>query len=370
MPRVRLTDLTLQRLKPCDPTTTFWDTSLPAFGVMVGKKAKTFIVMRGADRKRTKIGRYPALSLSDARLQAKRSLLNPSAAHESLTFTQAVATYLNAHVRPNYRPRTIYLTERHFTKHCKPLHELQLRSIKPIQISGLLSTLSKAEANNLFGVLRTFFRWCENRDLVAASPLAKLSRPSKQQSRERVLADEELKKIWCAADQIGGHHGAIVKLLMLTGQRRGEIAALRREWISGDEIKLPREICKNGREHTIPIPRLASALVSGRIAAGSLFPARGATDQPYNGWGKAKMIFDEKCGVTDWTLHDLRRTFSTIHARIGTPPHITERLLNHQVGTLTPIAKIYNRYSYMDEMRGAMFNYEQELMRIFSKEKT
>ena len=101
-----------------------------------------------------------------------------------------------------------------------------------------------------------------------------------------------------------------------------------------------------------------------------LFAARSTSERSFNGWSKAKLAFDRECGIDHWTLHDLRRTFSTIQARIGTAPHITERIPNHRVGTLTPIAKIYNRYSYLDEMRDAMFKYEKEITRICSLEKT
>src|SRR3989304_2531535 len=107
---------------------------------------------------------------------------------------------------------------------------------------------------------------------------------------------------------------------------------------------------------------MAARALSGTMENGEgLFAARGTIEKSFCGWSKSKTAFDRACGIEHWTLHDLRRTFSTIQARIGTPPHITERILNHQVGTLTAIAKIYNRYSYLDEMREAMFKYEQEL---------
>jgi integrase len=89
----------------------------------------------------------------------------------------------------------------------------------------------------------------------------------------------------------------------------------------------------------------------------------------YNSWSQPKARLDERSGVTDWTLHDLRRTFATIHASIGTPPHITDRLLNHLSGsrTLSPIAKIYNRYSYLKEMRTALEKYEHHLFKSVLK---
>jgi integrase len=92
-----------------------------------------------------------------------------------------------------------------------------------------------------------------------------------------------------------------------------------------------------------------------------LFPARGTTDKPFNGWGKSKAALDEKSGVTDWTLHDLRRTFATKLAELDVAPHVIERILNHVTGTLSPIALVYNRASYLPKMRAAMALYEQHL---------
>ena len=85
-----------------------------------------------------------------------------------------------------------------------------------------------------------------------------------------------------------------------------------------------------------------------------------------NGWGKNKARLDRLSGITDWTIHDLRRTFATIHAKIGTPPHIIEALLNHASGQISGVAAIYNRYQYADEKRSAMQRYDEYLASIFA----
>jgi integrase len=89
--------------------------------------------------------------------------------------------------------------------------------------------------------------------------------------------------------------------------------------------------------------------------------------KPFNGWSKSKAALDELSGVTDWTLHDLRRTFATIHARIGTPVHVTEKLLNHISGTHAGVVGIYQRHSYMPEMRKAVEAYDAYLSALFVK---
>jgi len=94
-----------------------------------------------------------------------------------------------------------------------------------------------------------------------------------------------------------------------------------------------------------------------------LFPARGR-DTPFNGWSKAKAALDKLAGVADWTLHDLRRTFATNMAQLGTPPHVVEKLLNHRTGTISGVAAIYNRYQFMDEMRQAIEKYDHHLAKL------
>jgi integrase len=119
----------------------------------------------------------------------------------------------------------------------------------------------------------------------------------------------------------------------------------------------PPSLTKNGREHGFPLGGLSTSILStARRAshAGILFPARGHTHKPFTGWGKAKAYLDELSGVSGWTLHDIRRTVATRMAEMGVAPHVIERLLNHVTGTLSPIALVYNKARYLDEMREAI----------------
>ena len=138
--------------------------------------------------------------------------------------------------------------------------------------------------------------------------------------------------------------GIIVKVLILTGQRRGEIAALRPEFFKDGICTLPGTLTKNRREHSFPVGALCGTVLAsgqGRQPAALLFPARGEPERAFNGWSKSKRKLDQLSGVHDWTLHDLRRTFATNLAALAVPPHITERLLNHATGTISGVAAIY-----------------------------
>lgn len=183
-----------------------------------------------------------------------------------------------------------------------------------------------------------------------------------QKSRDRVLDDDELAKVWRTAQAIGYPYGTIVQLLILTGQRSGEIAALQWDWIGGDVITIPASATKNARATTIPLGPMTQASIDTIPRLGPLlFPARGYTDKPFRGFGVSKIVLD-KCGVTNFTHHDLRRTFATNLAALGTPIHVTEKLLNHVSG----VVAIYNRHSYMEEMRAAVRQWECRLSEILA----
>jgi integrase len=176
--------------------------------------------------------------------------------------------------------------------------------------------------------------------------------PPPSRSRARVLNDIEIKAIWRALDD--DIYGRIVKLLLLTGQRRGEIAGLTGSMIGADTITLPSEYAKNGRLHVIPLGTMAASILGRQRLPKTLYvPARGKST-PFNGFSKTKRELDERCGISDWTLHDLRRTFASGLAALGVPLHVIERLLNHVSGSFGGIVGVYQRYNFMPEMRHAI----------------
>jgi len=379
--KAHFTDIAIKALKaPARGQVTYWDASLPAFGIRVSQGGtKAWTVVHGEKRKRISIGRYPAISLQQARSEAKRVLAQIALGGGrgvGLRFEEALLLFLTTHCAVKNRPGTAKETERLLRRHF--LAALKHRALEDISTQDFTAVIDRvlgtpSEAQHAFTAGKTFFRWAARRRYIKHSPADGLLAPSKSIARDRVLSDQELGRVYSVARRRGHPFGTIVELLLLTGQRRSEIGSLQQAFIDHDAkiITLPARLTKNGREHTFPFGELAVRALSEAIPNGELlFAARGTTDRSFNGWSKAKMVFDRECGIDHWTLHDLRRTFSTIQARIGTAPHITERILNHQIGTLTPIAKIYNRYSYLEEMREAMFKYEQELVRICSLERT
>ncbi|MBI4273365.1 MAG: site-specific integrase [Rhizobiales bacterium] len=365
-----LTEITLRNLKPpARGQTTCMDDSLTGFGVRVSQGGtKTFTLLYGPSRQRITIGRYPTISLSSARQRARELLAEFTLGRttpRTIRFNEAVELFLADHSKRN-RPRTIKDYTRVLTTRF-PFGDRRLADITAQDISRRIDKLeaTPTERNYAIVIIKMLFRWAARKHFVKHSPCEGLM-TSKRTSRSRVLSHTELKSIWQACE---GAFGDVVKLLILTGQRRGEIAALEDHFVDLDKIAitLPETLCKNGREHRFPIGEnavsiLRSVLVSRRPDKTTfLFPARGNPHAPFSGWSKSKIELDKRCGVENWVLHDLRRTFATNLAALEVPPHVVERLLNHSSGTISGVAAIYNRHGYMDEMREAIKKWEKKL---------
>jgi integrase len=315
---------------------------------------------------RRAIGRYPILTLSEARAEAKRMLAEKTLGKVrplSITVKQALKLFIEDK-KLRRRARTVhsyeYLLNRYFT-----LHGL----LEDVTFSEMLRRMERIKSasnyNHALAAGRGFFNWCLKRRYITESPLTGFS-PRSISNRSRVLADDELRAVWKASDECG-QFGAIVKLLILTGQRRGEVSAFRANFVSKDLCTIPASLAKNGREHTFPIGIMAASILNSVIPSALpngfmlLFPARGKANSPFNGWSKSKELLDKLSGVTDWTLHDLRRTFATNLAEMGIAPHVIEKLLNHVTGTISGVAAIYNRHRYEKECREAVNLWEARL---------
>ena len=360
---MRLTDLSIRKLKaPEQGQRTHFDDALRGFGIRVSQGgSKSFVVMFGKRRQLKTIGRYPGTKLADARREAKRvqsdlTLVNTGPSRQRVSFADARGKFL-LDCESRNKPRTVQdyrrLLTRHF-KYRKNVDELTRQDIMSV-IRNLSATPS--ESQHAYVAIRTMMNWCVRHGFIDVSPAPSISH--KSEPRNRILSDDELAAVYQRAAEFGYPYGTIVQLLILTGQRRGEIAGLRWSWIEDDTIVFPQGFTKNKREHHIPIGKQAMEVLRSLPEGPDLiFPSRISDEKHFNGWGKAKKSFDEEIDVTDYTLHDLRRTYSSNMARLGVPIHVTEKLLNHVSGTVSGIAAVYNRHTYMDEMREAVTKFD------------
>ncbi len=377
MPKSKLTDVSIRSLpSPENGQVTFWDINQPGFGVRVSQGGtRTFIVVYGSTRRRFTIGRFPKISLKQARDQAKKLqaglTLGIVEKNTSPIFSDAKELFLSA-CRQKNRPRTVYDYDRHLKRHFA-FGRTRLSEISRADIQRHLNKLNKlpSELHHAYVTAKIFFNWALREEMIKENPMATMRAPSKLAPRGRFLNAEELKEVYTTSNSYTWPFGAIIKLLVLTGQRRGEIGALRWDWIDEEAqtITLPASFTKNHQTHIFPYGDQVSELFTTLPRMGEfVFPARIKTAQHFNGWGSCKKQFDAKLlQVQPYTLHDLRRTFSSNMAMLGTPIHVTEKLLNHISGTVSGVAAIYNRHSYMDEMRSAIANYEAYLSNLINE---
>lgn len=210
-------------------------------------------------------------------------------------------------------------------------------------------------ANRAFAAIRKFLAWCVGRGILENSPCEGMRAPSKERSRERVLSDEELKSILVAARTMGHPFGSIVQVLGLTGQRRNEVGLM--TWaqldLSNGQWVIPAERAKNGKSHVVHLSEEAKALISSSPRLGDLVFSNDGK-RPFQGYSKCKSRLDQVSGINNWTLHDLRRTVVSGMARLGIPPHVADKILNHQSGSIGGVAAIYQRHEFLDERRDAL----------------
>jgi integrase len=364
MPRVSLTDLLVQRIKPPERgQIDYWDASLPSFGVRVSKGgSKTFVVLVHGNRK--SIGRYPVVSLKKARDEARRVLYEPATYAQTAvlpaTYQEAVDRYLTVKA-VELRPSTLRDYKRLLSRFDFPL---TIDEIRPYQVADALDRFTRQTDKSLaFTVLKVFFGWCVAREYCRSNPMQNLKKPKLPAARERVLFDDELVAIWNACDELG-KYGVLVRILLVTGQRAGQIARLRASWIKDGEIHFPASVMKNKREHVCPIGNLAKYTLLNVIPVDDYyFSPVTAVGRPFSAWSKSKAKLDSLVQLDPWRLHDLRRTWSTNAPRLDIPPHITARILSH-VAPEGGIAKVYNRYKYRQEMADAMTKMEDHILSL------
>ena len=383
-----LTDLTLRNLS-CDghARREVWDGKLPGFGVRVSSVGtKTFILVyrhRGRPR-RLSLGRWPIVSLADARKKARTALQaldggdDPAVGHRpdanpNFRFDAVAKIFVERHCLQHNRSSTAKETQRLLAKHFvgawgqRDIRDIRQADINVI-LDGLVGDGIPSEANHALAVIKTLFAWCIDREMLDASPCARIRKPAKHGKRSRVLSETELAKLYRALGDEGFPFGHLGQLLILTAQRRGEVTQMQWQQINEREKiwTVPEHVAKNGREHVLPLSDLAMEVVHSipRLSDTFVFPARGNDASTVSGFSKAKLRLESSVGTDDWTLHDLRRTTATLLAKQGTPPHVIERILNHVSGTFGGVAGVYNRHRYFDEMRDALqqwANYVRDL---------
>ena len=248
---------------------------------------------------------------------------------------------------------------RHLSQYAAPLHSMPVDSITLRDVADLLTKLDKSSGstttNRVRSTLSAVFSWAMREGLALSNPVVNTNKRD-EHPRDRVLSNDEIGRIWNAAGDDA--FGTIIKLLILTGQRRSEISELRWSEIGADAIQLPSERAKNRRAHVVPLAPTARALLEKSPRNGE-----GVFKSP--AWSTCKDELDKRSGVSGWVIHDIRRSVATGMADIGIAPHIIEAVLNHVSGHKGGVAGIYNRSSsYAAEKAAALARWDEHVASI------
>jgi integrase len=230
-------------------------------------------------------------------------------------------------------------------------------SIRRSDVARLLDIIEDKngprQADVVLGILRSIAAWYATRNDDYLSPFMRGMRRSKAEPRERTLKDPELAAVWKAAEA-GGSFGALIRILLLTGQRRGAVLGMRWDDLSADGVwEIQSEEREKGNAGALKLPAQALAIINTqpRISGNPYVFAAARGDGPLNSFSKAKRAFDKRCGVAGWTLHDCRRTARSLMSRVGVSSEHAERVLGHAIGG---VKGVYDRHAYFDEKADAL----------------
>jgi integrase len=385
-----------------------FDTGSPGLSLRItpkGGRSWSLLYRFAGELRRDSIGKYPTVSLSDARQKARemlelvasgsdpRKLLADQEAAEAAMRANTIAAAVARFVK-DYASRKRWVEiERVMVRVIEPRwRDRPISEITRSDVRTLLDEIAKhapIQANRTLTVLSIFFKWAIDEDLIEADPTARVRKPTIEAPRERVLGDDELRAFWTGCETLGNAFGTIFKLLALTAQRKSEIGNLRWDEINwrDKQIELPASRYKTNTAHIIPLAPAAFTILEELDVARKerektsghsevfCFSTTGKT--PVSGYSKAKAHLDahmlrelakaapnpEKFQLKPWIIHDLRRTARTNFSRIGVSADIAERVLGHAVPGLRGV---YDRHSFVPEMRDCLERWERRLLSIIN----
>jgi len=339
------------------------------FGVRVtAAGSRAFVVnyqLRGREYRYT-IGGYPDWSALKAVREARelRQRIDkgenpldaraPAAPVEApKTVAEVTEDFIKRHVSTL---RTAQSVERALRRHVLPaIGSVPIYDLRRRHIAAMLDTIEEqagpVQASRVVAYITKCFNWWATRDDEFTTPMIRgMARSiAAERARDRVLTDDEIRKLWAALDD-AGTFGALVKVLLLTGQRRGEVAGMRRSEIDADGVwTIPAARYKTKRSQAVPLSAAALAVIEAQPKGDLVFAS--AIGSVFSAYDTPKRRLDIVSGVTGWVLHDARRTAKTLMQRAGVQPHISERVLGHALGA---IEGTYDRHSYLDEKRTAL----------------
>jgi integrase len=383
MARGRLTDLSVKAIRP---RAEYFEVVDGTSGLRLaihpsGTKSWVVRYRRPVTKTTAKLtlGKYPPMSLAQARVraaearaavaagtdpgEAKRRAKADAEQAEASRRADTVELHVKLHLertrrevgQSHWRQATLALGRAVLAWRGRPVAEIARRDVRAL-CEQVAATSGPVAGNRMFGHVRHFFAALVEHDVIAVSPTIGLRRPTKdERARERVLSADEIRSLWLAADAVGGPACSVIKLLLLTGQRRSEVAGMTWGEINGGVWSLPGSRTKNGEPHSIPLPKQALAEIEQQPRIGDYVFSNDGT-KPVGDFTRPKKAIDAIMRpTTAFVVHDIRRTVATTMAEdLRIAPHIIEVLLNHISGHKGGVAGIYNRATYLAEKTEAL----------------
>jgi integrase len=381
MPRHNLTPAFCRNAKaqPGAERTIYWHTKREGFGLMVtSSDARSFVVQYRAGGQSRRMTINGTLSLQDAEREAKKIQGEVAHGDDPLADRRRERAMQTSSLRA--------IADEYFAREGKKLRSrdereaifkryiysrLGARPIDGIKRSEIVRLLDHVEdnhgataAHHALAALRRLMNWHASRDDDFRSPVVRgMGRVKpKETARSRILTDDELRAVWRAASEGKGAFPAFIKFLLLTAARRREAARMQRSEIEGHDWALPAARNKTKRELVRPLSRVVRDLLTSLPHfqdCDFVFTSDGR--RALGGFSKAKRTFDEACGVTGWTLHDLRRTARSLMSRAGVNADVAERCLGH---VIPGVRGVYDRHTYRTEMARAYDALAAQIERI------
>lgn len=360
----------------------FRDDLMPGLVLRVSPSGTRTFCLHGrvnGTMRRVAIGRYGVITLAEARERVRQVHYEIESGRfwertgveveNRITLGEVIPDYFEKHAKSQNRD---WRNKQSLLAKFTDLHGKRLDQIKRPDVVKAIDTIvmtAPVSANRALAHLKHLMNWCVDRGMLDASPLTGMKLPTKETPRERVLINDELQALWVACDADGYPFGDCMKLLILSGQRRTEVAEMKWSEIDLDKRlwTLPSARAKNGKQYTVPITDAMLTVlrrVPRYLTSDYVFTTTGKT--PISGFGRVKDRMDKALpkGTAPWIIHDLRRTMSTNLAMLRVPQPVTEALLNHTTGVVSGVAAIYNVYSYADEKREALSAWSKHLMKV------
>lgn len=384
-----------------------------------GKKSWAVRYRAGGSPRKLTLGPYPALDLSAAREAAREALRSAQVGSDPAqekqvarreakergegerdSFPSVARLFIERHAKPNNRrwkeaarilglvpdaakpegadkPATFVVAPKSIAARWerRRVQDITRRDVIDL-LDDMVAAGKPIAANRALATLRKMFNWAAGRDILSSSPAAGVKAPAAETARDRILSDAELRALWIACDGLGWPMGRFVQMLILTGQRREEVAGMTRREVSVPKAlwTIPRDRAKNDIAHDVPLSPQSLALLEGlpKIAGKGEFVFTTTGNTPVSGFAKMKLRLDakmleimkneakaagddpERVTLPPWRMHDIRRTVASGMARLGINLPVIEKVLNHTSGSFGGIVGVYQRHHFADEKRHAL----------------